>query len=197
MLEADVRDDRHFRRHEVGRIESTSEPHLQGDDIAARVAKRLECEQRRVFEERERRKAPVGSELLDATGRFALRNRPTINTHTLDVSLQVRRSELPRPVTRRPQNGLDHRRDAALAIGPRDVNIPNLTLRMPTVRGGLRHSVQPELDAARLQAVEPLQRFAVSCHPARYSTMRATVLRISWRVEIMSIMPCSRRNSAR
>ena len=76
VLEADVRDDRNLRRHEVGRVEATSEPNLQNDDVTVGVAKRFKRQKGRVFEESERGKAGVGSKLLDAAGCFALRNRP-------------------------------------------------------------------------------------------------------------------------
>ena len=59
------------------------------------------------------------------------------------------------------------------------VHIAKATLRVSTDSRGLGHAVEPELDAARLQAVEPAKRFAVPSHPARYSTIRATFARMS------------------
>ena len=109
VFQADVRDHRDLWCHDVGRIEATAKPHLEDDDIAPRVPKGLERKQRGVFEERKRRQTRIRAQLLDAIRRVSLGHGTSVDAHALDVSLQVRRGELPRPVPRRAQHRLDHR----------------------------------------------------------------------------------------
>ena len=179
VLEADVGDHRNLRGDDVGGIEPAPKPDFEDDDVAARVPVRFEREERRVFEERKRGQTGIGTQLLDALRSFCLRNWPTRDAHTLDVSLQVRRGELPSPVARRSQHGLDHRCNAALPVRPRDVDEAQRVFRVSANFGRRGNPIEPELDAARLQAVEPAKRFGVSHHPDRYSIRRATLARMS------------------
>ena len=110
---------------------------------------------------------------------FSFGNRPTADTYALDVSLQMRRGELPRPIARRSQHRLEHRRDTALPIRPCNVDVARRALGVAAHFSRLGNTVEPELDAARLQAVEPMKRFSVPSHPDRYSTRRATLARMS------------------
>jgi hypothetical protein len=147
VLEADVRDHRGFWHHDVRRIEPASEADLEHHDVAPGVAKRLEREERRILEEGERGQTIVGTERLDSNRCLALRDWPTSDSNAFDVSLQVRRGELPGMVARSPQDGLDHRRDAALPVRSGDVYVADFALGMPAyLRGGL-HSIETELDA--------------------------------------------------
>jgi hypothetical protein len=148
VFEADVRDDRNGWLDDVGRVEPAPEPHFEDRDVAPGVAKGLEREQRRVFEEGERRQTRVGAQLVDAARCLSLGNGTPPDAHTLDVSLQVGRRELSGLVPGGPQHGLDHRRDAALPVGPCDVNEAHRALRMATQGGGFSDAVEPELDAA-------------------------------------------------
>ena len=197
VLEADRGDHRHFGNHDVRRIESTPKPHLEKDDVTGMVAKRLEREERGVLEESELPQTRVGPQLLQATGRLALADRPAADPDPLDVTLEVRRGELARAVARRAKHRLEHGGDAPLAIGTGDVHETTRALRVAPRLSRCDHPFQAELDPARLQPVKPAQLAFVGLHRERYSTRRATLPRISWRVEMMSIIPCSRRNSAR
>ena len=125
VVEPDVRDHGAVRAFDdVRRVESAAEPDLQHHDVAALRREMQQRRRRRALEDRELI-AALRLRRADALRRrreVRVRDLRAVYADALGKAQQVRRGEKPRAVARGAQNGREHRRGAALAVRPRNVD---------------------------------------------------------------------------
>ena len=109
-------------RDHVGGVEPAAEPHLQQQQVRAMVPEGMERRGRGDLEEGDRRAVVDGLAMGQARAQRLLRDRPAVEPDPFGEADQVRRDVAVHPIARGNQHRFEIGDDAALAVGPGNVD---------------------------------------------------------------------------
>ena len=157
MIERDARDrGGGGARDDVGRVEASADADLHDGEVDPRLAEGEERRERRRLEEGEIR--PGVERAREQLGEPRVAHRLAVDADALGEPAEVRRGVEARLHARRARDRLDHRADAALAVGPGDVHHAKAALGVPGALAGGAHRLEPEPHAERDAGVERGER---------------------------------------
>jgi hypothetical protein len=216
MIDLDTGDHGHVGIDDVHRVEPPAEADLQHHPVERLAAEDLQRRQRAEFEIGQRDLCARLFDRGEGGAQRIVRRLATLHAHALVVAAQVRRGVGADALAQRQQQALDHRDTGSLAVGAAHRDHRGPRPRQPHARGNGADTLQAEDDLrhrmARLQVRQPVgQRSrqgphrlsraahtaAGSARPVNFASNEAMRSRICWRCTIMSIAPCSSRNSLR
>ena len=158
VVEADRGDRGHLGQHHVRRVEPAAQTNLDDADVAALP---LELQKRHRGHELEETRMIVGVAPADFLGdgaqlpgkgdEFGLGQQRAVHLHALAQPHEMRRSIEAGAPAGRVQNGVEHGRGGAFAVGAREVDRGDRALRMTERLDEQAHPVDPEFDPADLE----------------------------------------------
>ena len=153
VVEADIGDDGEVGLQDIGAVEPAAEPRLDHGDVDVGIGEPLETETRGNFEERQALLDEIGFPLREEGEYIFLRDHLPVDADALPEITEMRRGEKAGAEPRRPEGGSEHRRDRALAVGPRHMDAAETAFGMAERLAEGLHRLQPGLVRPRLEPV--------------------------------------------
>lgn len=158
MVERDVGDDTGERRHDVRRIQPSTQAGFPNDQVAVLFGKKLKRHDRDHFKEGRMmaggEPVPQRLDLRDEPYDFILGNQPAVYLNALTERDQMRRSKKSHPQAGCAIDAFQHRAGRTFAIGAGDVDETESLLRIAHQCSELESVFQAELCAEQAERIK-------------------------------------------
>ena len=157
MIDIHRRDDRHVSVDGVHGVKPPAHADFQHRDVDFRGLEQIESGEGSELEIGQWHRTARGLDALERIAKLGVGRGPAVNANPFVITNKVRRGIGADLVTRAAQDGFAHHRGRALAVGAGDGDGGvRRAARSQVVEHGM-HPVEPELDHARMQRLDPRQ----------------------------------------